>query len=205
MCSHFGGYRRFDDFVLHLTANMKKKEDRVTDTLHLEQLWSLLPEGSPLRKLGKETLEDIFLPSDQRTLIQIDPTRKEPYSIVLTELFTTQTDTLLLSLLLKHSLWLARNDPNSLEVYNSQLQRCSSRHQNPTDERLKVADAVEFWENTHTGMPTRSDIREVIREVEPDLMGADKASDTKRDLFEKVERIYSILAGPAHRPPKSGK
>jgi hypothetical protein len=184
---------------------MKKKEDRVTDTLHLEQLWSLLPEGSPLRKLGKETLEDIFLPSDQRTLIQIDPTRKEPYSIVLTELFTTQTDTLLLSLLLKHSLWLARNDPNNLEVYNRQLQRCSSRHQNKADERLKVADAVEFWENTHTGSPTRSDIRKVIREAEPDLMGADKASDTRRDLFEKVERIYSILVGPAHRPPKSGK
>ncbi|MDB4283566.1 hypothetical protein N9894_03115 [Akkermansiaceae bacterium] len=184
---------------------MKKNEDKVTDTPHLEQLWSLLPEESPLRELGKETLEDIFLPCDQRTLIQIDPTRKEPYSIVLTELFAERPDTLLLSLLLKHSLWLARNDPNNLEIYNGQLQRCSSRYQDTADERLKVADAVEFWENTHTGTPTRLDIREIIRRVDPDLMGRDKASDTKRDLFEKVERIYSILVGPAHRPPKSGK
>ncbi|MDB4624397.1 hypothetical protein OAF53_01360 [Akkermansiaceae bacterium] len=182
-----------------------KKEDKITDSKQLEELWLMLPEGSPLRKLGKETLEDIFLPSDQRTLIQIDPTRKEPYSIVLTELFAERPDTLLLNLLLKHSLWLARNDPNNLEIYNDQLQRCSSRYQNPVDERLKVADAVEFWENTRTGTPTRSDIREIIRRVDPDLMGRDKASDTKRDLFEKVERIYSILVGPAHRPPKSGK
>ena len=184
---------------------MKKKEDRVTDTLHLEQLWKELPQGSPLHKLGKEALEDIFLPSDQRTLIQIDPTRKEPYSIVLAELFAKKIDTLLLSLLLKHSLWLARNDPNNLEIYNGQLQRCSSRYQDTADERLKVADAVEFWENTHTGTPTRSDIREIIRAADPDLMGRDKASDTKRDLFQKVERIYSILVGPAHRPPKSEK
>ena len=184
---------------------MKKKEDRVTDTLHLEQLWKELPQGSPLHKLGKEALEDIFLPSDQRTLIQIDPTRKEPYSIVLTELFVQNTDTILLHLVFQHSLWLARNDPKYLEIYNAQLLRCSSRYQSTADEKLRLADAVELYKNTRTGVPTRSDIRKIIRERDPELFGENMASDKNRDLFEKVERIYSILVGPPHRPPKSGK
>lgn len=187
---------------------MKKKEDKVYDAEHLEQLWRELPIGSPLHKVGIKYLDKIFIPSDQRTLIQIDPTRKEPYSIVLTEFFTQKPYPEILGLLNEHSLWLARNDPNNLKVYNEQLQRCSSRYLNKAEERLRVADAAEFWEGTRTETPTRSDIREIIREFDPELLskdGEEIASDKKRDLFKKVERIYSIEIGPAHRPPKSEK
>lgn len=171
------------------------------DSEHLERLWEELPENSPLRELGKETLEDIFLPSDQRTLIQIDPTRKEPYSIVLTELFTEKPDATLVAFLFRHSLWLARNDADGLEAYNRQLYKCSIHSQNREDEKLGVAEAVEFHENTREKMATRSAIRKILRETDPDLL-ADMLSTEKRDLFARVEKIYSIQKGAAHRPKK---
>ena len=178
-----------------------KKVAQITERKHLERLWEELPEKSPLRELGKETLEDIFLPADQRTLIQIDPTRKEPYSIALTDLFTEKPDASLLSLLFHHSRWLARKDPDGLEAYNSQFNKCSIHFQNTQGERLRVADAVEFHENTQDKMATRSAIREILEETDPDLL-TDMLSTEKRDLFARVEKIYSIHKGAAHRPKK---
>ena len=98
-------------------------------------------------------------------------------------------------------LWLARNDADGLEAYNRQLYKCSIHSQNREDEKLGVAEAVEFHENTREKMATRSAIRKILRETDPDLL-ADMLSTEQRDLFARVEKIYSIQKGAAHRPKK---
>lgn len=174
---------------------------RSKDSEHFEKFWVQLPHGSPLHELGKDTLETLLLPADHLTLIQIDLTRKFPYSIILTEIFIEEEITLLRPLLERHHQWLIKNDPDGLKDYSEQLYKCSSNFQQKDKTRLGVAEAVESFENRNERQATRQAIRKILEEHDPKLL-ADMLSTDKRDLFDRVEKIYSIHKGEAHRPKK---
>lgn len=183
---------------------MKKKESPDKDGQHFQSLWEELPTDSPLGSLSIGGLREIFGPVDQFTLIQIDPTRKHSYSIVFSEIFSTLVNPLIVILLSHHQTWLAVNDPDGLKAYNEQLLKCSLNFQYKDEERLKFASTVEYLESMTDRGTTREQITDLIEEIDPEFF-SEKISTEARDLFKRVERIYSIKGRPAHRPKKKTK
>lgn len=185
-------------------GKQKKKENPTTDDQHFQRLLEEVPEGSPLGSLTKWDLREAFGPIDQFTLIQIDPTRKHPYSIVFTELFSDHSIPFNKLFLYYHQNWLAVNDPDGLKAYNEQLLKCSNSFQYKDEERLTIAGAAESMEAVHDRGATREHITTLIRENDPDFF-SEKISTEARDLFKRVERIYSIKGRPAQRPKKKNE
>lgn len=182
----------------------KKKENPNTDDQHFQRLLEEVPKDSPLGSFSERDLRGVFGPIDQFTLIQIDPTRKHPYSIVFTELFSDHSIPLIRLFLYHHQNWLAVNDPDGLEAYNEQLLKCSNSFQYKDKERLTIAGAAEYMEAVYDRGATREHISNLIREDDPKFFSK-KISTEARDLFKRVERIYSIKGRPAQRPKKENE
>ncbi len=171
------------------------------DNVHFDRFWKQLPDESPMHSLGEDTLRELCTPSDRYTLTKIDPTRKEPHSLLFTEIFSPDSCPFFLALINQHHHWLAKNAPEGLEAYNKQLLKCSANFQMPDERRLGVAAATEYLEAQHQRTATRQQIRKLANENDPQLF-ASLIGTESRDLFARVEKIYSIKKGPAHRPRK---
>jgi len=174
---------------------------------HFKDLWDILPPECPLRLLGFEPLESLLLPIDRHALVKIDPTRRYPYSLLLTEYFSETPDASLVKAIHDHQEWLAKHDVSGLEQFLKQLAKCSAGFTSQDKLMVRAADAVEYINNSRKrdGYPiTREEIRELTRQNDPDLFADDAGAN--RDLHKRIERVYGeIKRDRVGRPSETGK
>jgi hypothetical protein len=169
---------------------MKRKEDlQVLDDKHFDRLWKIIPVGSPLHSIGADALREFIFPIDRHTLIQIDPTRKHPYSLVFAEYFSPHTDVFFKEKIDEHQIWLLKNNSDAFKVFQKQLEKCESNLACPDARAKEVADIIEYHQNAIGGQTSREAVREIARVDNPKLLPKDTTIEN-RDLFDRVEKIY---------------
>jgi hypothetical protein len=167
----------------------RKKGTEKTDKEHFERLWKIIPDGSPLRAIGAERLHDCIFPIDRHTLIQIDPTRKHPYSLIFSEYFSPHADAFFKEKIDEHQIWLLKNNSDAFKVFQKQLEKCESNLACPDARAKEIADIIEYHQNAIGGQTSREAVREIARVDNPKLLPKDTTIEN-RDLFDRVEKIY---------------
>ncbi len=179
---------------------MKKKKASTDPSIaHFERLWASLPEGSPLRSLGKEQLREIALPENRLLLASIDPTRKHPYSLIICDLLEEEQIEQWLLLIGSHQSWLARHDLESLQAFQNQYLACARSLAQPNKRLESLAAATESLEALGEKATTRENLREHVRNTNPELLPSDTPHEN-RDHLKRLDRIYQILKSPPGRP-----
>jgi hypothetical protein len=180
----------------------RKKGTEKTDKEHFERLWKIIPDGSPLHAIGAERLHDCIFPIDRHTLIQIDPTRKHPYSLVFAEYFSPHTDVFFKEKIDEHQIWLLKNSSDGFKVFQKQKDKCESNLECPDVRAKGVADIIEYQQNVLGGETSREAVRDIARVDNTKLFPKDTTIEN-RDQFNRIEKIYEkTQKSKAGRPHK---
>lgn len=185
---------------------MKRKTEAETlDKEHFERLCKIIPLGSPLHSIGADALYECIFPIDRHTLLQIDPTRKHPYSLVFAEYLSPHADAFFKEKIDEYQVWLLKNKIDAFKAFQNQMEKCRSNLENQNLKDRETADIIEYHQNVLGGTTSRESIRQIARINNPKLFPKDTPAEN-RDLMNKVEIIYEKnQKSKAGRPRKNEK